>query len=58
MSASRIRSMSNRSRLAEEAAFPGLRSERPEIAYNQKSSIPSQFRGESMRTAFASAGLV
>jgi hypothetical protein len=58
MSASRIRSMSNRNRFAEEAAFPGLRSERPGFAYNQKSSIPSQFRGDSMRNAFASAGLV
>jgi hypothetical protein len=58
MSASHIRSMSNRNRFAEEAAFPGLRSERPEFAYNQKSSIPSQFRGDSMRNAFASSGLV
>jgi hypothetical protein len=58
MSASRIRSISNRSRFAEEAAFPGIRSERSEFAYNQKSSIPSQFRGDSMRTAFARAGLV
>jgi hypothetical protein len=58
MSSSRIRSMSNRNRFAEEAAFPGLRSERPGFAYNQKSSIPIQFRGDSMRNAFARAGLV
>ena len=36
MSAARIRSMSNRSRFAEEAAFPGLRSERSTFPYNQK----------------------
>ena len=58
MSASRIRSISNRNRFAEEAAFPGLRSERPGFAYNQKSSIPSSFRGDSLRNAFARAGLV
>jgi hypothetical protein len=57
-SASRIRSMSNRNRFAEEAAFSGLRSERSGFAYNQKSSIPRQFRGDSMRNAFARAGLV
>jgi hypothetical protein len=57
MSAARIRSISNRSRVAEEAAFPGLRTERSIFAYNQKSSLPSSFRGDSMRTAFARAGL-
>ena len=57
MSAARIRSISNRSRVAEEAAFPGLRAERSIFAYNQKSSLPSSFRGDSMRTAFAKAGL-
>lgn len=57
MSAARIRSISNRSRVAEEAAFPGLRTERSIFAYNQKSSLPSSFRGDSMRTAFAKAGL-
>jgi hypothetical protein len=58
MSAARIRSISNRSRIAEEAAFPGLRTERSTFAYNQKSSLSSSFRGDSMRTAFVRAGLV
>jgi hypothetical protein len=57
MSAARIRSISNRSRIAEEAAFPGLRTERSTFAYNQKSSLSSSFRGDSMRTAFVRAGL-
>ena len=57
MSAARIRSISNRSRVAEEAAFPGLRTERSIFAYNQKSSRPSSFRGDSMRTALVRAGL-
>jgi hypothetical protein len=58
MSAARIRSMSNRSRSAEEAAFPGLRSERSIFPYNQKSALPSQFRGDTMRNAFVRAGLM
>jgi hypothetical protein len=58
MSAARIRSMSNRSRSAEEAAFPGLRSERSTFPYNQKSALPSQFQGDTMRNAFVRAGLM
>jgi hypothetical protein len=58
MSAARIRSMSNRSRSAEEAAFPGLRLERSTFPYNQKSALPSQFRGDTMRNAFVRAGLM
>ena len=56
LSAARIRSISNRSRVAEEAAFPSLRTERSRFAYNQKSSLPNSFRGDSMRTAFVRAG--
>jgi hypothetical protein len=57
LTATRIRSISNRRRFAEEAAFPGLRTERSDFPYNQKSSLPSSFRGDSMRTALVRAGL-
>ena len=57
MSAARIRSIANRSRSAQEAAFPSLRSEHSPFSYCQKSSIPAPFRGDAMRAAFAKAGL-
>ena len=57
LSASRIRSLSSRTRFAEQAAFPGLHAPRLAFPYNVKSPIPSQFRGDAMQKAFARAGM-
>jgi len=57
MSASRIRSMNSRMSHAEEKAFPGIRNPETSYPYRVKSSVPSRFRGETMNTAFARAGL-
>lgn len=57
LSASRIRSLSSRTRSAEEAVYPGLRNPRPGFPYNLKSPLPSQFRGDAMQKAFSRAGL-
>jgi hypothetical protein len=57
ISASRVRSMNSRMSRAEEQAFPGIRN--PETSYpcRVKSSVPTRFRGDTMSTAFARAGL-
>jgi hypothetical protein len=57
MSASRIRSMNARMNRAEEEAFPGIDNRNRSYPYRVKSSIPRRFRGETMSTAFARAGL-
>jgi hypothetical protein len=57
MSAARIRSISIRYRIAEQIAFPDLRDRCRSLPHNTKSSIPSQFRGDSTKRALARACL-
>ena len=58
LSAARIRSLSSRTRAAEEAVYPGLRTPRTSFPYNAKSPLPSQFRGDAIQKALSRAGLV